>query len=266
MRYPPSVNNESMGRGKKLKKNALFICMVIFIGFAVTSIGNKTTVANDKLDLAVMAAILQDEHIMVHEWSLYTREKMNNLQTVKQVEAYTEEMQKTFSEWTWEITAKAGQFQATAITKRENGNIESIKILSSTDKSSVQTYVTYEMKGQEWDASAEQSIKEIVKSRTNDLYQENTNIFSCIKGEFNGNMNKSLSNVAGELLAAFDAKEIEAIEEGNFLSTTGYSPVLSGGGVLAAEKDMNLQIGLRNQGLGLNTTIVIGTPIITIEY
>ena len=29
---------------------------------------------------------------------------------------------------------------------------------------------------------------------------------------------------------------------------------------------MNLQLGVRKQGLGAKTTIVVGTPIITIEY
>ena len=29
---------------------------------------------------------------------------------------------------------------------------------------------------------------------------------------------------------------------------------------------MNLQLGLRKQGMGGKTTLVVGTPIITIEY
>ena len=33
-----------------------------------------------------------------------------------------------------------------------------------------------------------------------------------------------------------------------------------------SKKNMNLQIGIRSEGLGAKTTIVVGTPIITIEY
>ena len=67
------------------------------------------------------------------------------------------------------------------------------------------------------------------------------------------------------LLAVFKAKEVEALKEDAFISSSAYSTMFSES-VEAGEKEMNVQLGIRNQGMGGKTTIVVGTPIITIEY
>ncbi|MCD8502193.1 MAG: YwmB family TATA-box binding protein [Bacillaceae bacterium] len=36
--------------------------------------------------------------------------------------------------------------------------------------------------------------------------------------------------------------------------------------IITNQKKMNLQVALRNTGMGGETTITIGTPIITVEY
>ncbi|HVH96580.1 MAG TPA: YwmB family TATA-box binding protein, partial [Bacillus sp. (in: firmicutes)] len=47
--------------------------------------------------------------------------------------------------------------------------------------------------------------------------------------------------------------------------TTAYSP-LFGETIQTMTDEINLQLGVRKQGLGGKTTIVVGTPIITVEY
>ena len=49
------------------------------------------------------------------------------------------------------------------------------------------------------------------------------------------------------------------------MSVSAYSPLFSDS--IENKKDnMNLQIGIRSEGMGGKTAIVVGTPIITIEY
>ena len=78
-------------------------------------------------------------------------------------------------------------------------------------------------------------------------------------------MSKSVSEHVNHLLQAFQAQEIESLQEDSFISTTAYSP-LFGETIQTMTDEMNLQLGVRKQGLGAKTTIVVGTPIITVEY
>ena len=78
-------------------------------------------------------------------------------------------------------------------------------------------------------------------------------------------MSKSVSEHVTSLLQAFQAQEIESLKEDSFISTTAYSP-LFGETIQTMTDEINLQLGVRKQGLGGKTTIVVGTPIITIEY
>jgi hypothetical protein len=78
-------------------------------------------------------------------------------------------------------------------------------------------------------------------------------------------MESTLSSRINGLLAAFKADEIESIRENNFISVSAISPLFAE--TLKRNHDnMNLQLAVRSQGLGSDTTLVIGTPIITIEY
>ena len=68
------------------------------------------------------------------------------------------------------------------------------------------------------------------------------------------------------LLQAFQAKEMEIVKrEDSFIDNSLFTIVLEDDSNGETE-EMNLQLGLRKQGMGGKTTIVVGTPIITIEY
>lgn len=67
------------------------------------------------------------------------------------------------------------------------------------------------------------------------------------------------------MMTALNAKETEALKEDDLYSISAYSKQFSQSLPLK-EKRMNLQIGLREEQLDANTSFVIGTPIITVEY
>lgn len=244
-------------------KLKLVLTIIGIIGFVLINIGDKTTVAEGELDFMTIASILQDENIMIREWSLHAREKMENIQSFEDVRKYTEKMKQRFPEWEWKITTTKKHQEAVAVFKTE-GKTESIKISTPTN-GQVQTYVIYEVKGQGWNQRLQLELQKHISSRITDIFRGNPTIFSCMKGEFNDKMNRTLSKKMEIVLNAFKAKEIEALKEETFISASAYSSMFTGS-VETNGNDMNLQIGMRNQGLGEETTIVVGTPIITIEY
>ena len=84
------------------------------------------------------------------------------------------------------------------------------------------------------------------------IFHEKAIIFTCIYSELDGNMYKSLSPDMTSFLQSFQAEEIETLREDNFGSTTAYSPLFSES-IKGETERINLQIGLRNQGMGGKT-------------
>lgn len=243
----------------------ILLAIITLVGFAGIMIGNKTIVAYEELDLSKIASVMEDENIIINEWSLHAREKMEAFETLEQAEKYTNDLEKAYADWEWTVKSESGQLEATAVNTDREGMVETVKLLSADAGGEVQSYLTYELKGSLWNSETEQFAANKLKSRLSDLFRGNTTIFSCMKGKFNDKINGSLSNTASHLLNVFDAEEIEKANEQHFVSTTAFSPMFHES-VAAGEQKMNLQIGLRTEGMGANTTIVIGTPIITIEY
>ncbi|WP_053361049.1 YwmB family TATA-box binding protein [Bacillus sp. FJAT-27251] len=234
------------------------------IGFIVLQAGNRTTVANVDQELATMASVLKDEHILINEWSLYARNEMKDVKEQADQEKLAAELQAKFPNWSWEETAE-GQHHSLTATSVSSGYTEKIKITASGESGHLRTYVLYEVRGHSWNRRSESFLNEEWQNRLFDIFRGNHTTFSCIKGEISDMIGSSLPNHINGLLEAFNAEEVEALEEETFISTSAYSPLFSG--KLSKDHGMNLQLGLRKpDGMGGKTTVVVGTPIITIEY
>jgi hypothetical protein len=247
-----------------MKKTKLFLISLSVVGLIILSIGNRAIGANSESDLVKMAAILERENIMIQEWTLYARNNLEIFNTTNEMNIYVEGVRKKFPNWKWTVSHEDDKWEATAVNSRE-GVKEKIRILSTVTSKQVQTYTIYEVTGNGWKEEKAEEVLNPVADRIRDIFNGNATTFSCIKGIINDNMNKSLPDNVNGLLEAFDAKEIETLKENSFISTSAYSPVFSET-IKGNTKEMNLQLGLREQGLGGNTTVVVGTPIITIEY
>lgn len=235
-----------------MKKWSFYLVVIGIISFIVFQVGNKTIVADSDQDLLTLVSVLQDEHILVKEWSLYSREIVES----EEQDQVIADLKGHFADWSW------SQDQQTITATSTSSNYkEEIKIVTSQPN----TYVMYEVKGQEWDNQSEAFVTKEWQDQLLAIYDGQASTFSCIKGEFGGKMDEALPVYMNGLLDAFDAEKIEALEEENFLSTSAYSSLFSG--TISEDHDMNLQLGLRKpDGMGGNTTLVVGTPIITIEY
>lgn len=247
-----------------MKRISLIISIFGIIGFIVLQAGNKTTVADARQDLHTLASRLQDEHILIKKWSLYSRETLESVKSEEDRENLVEEIKDKFSSWSWTETKNEEQHIVTATDVSSHFN-ESIKIISSGSNGQNHTYILYEVKGDSWDKRSESFLDEDLPARLADIFQSSPETFSCVEGVIGDKMDEALPIYMNGLLKAFDATEIEALEEETFMSTSAYSPLFAGH--LSKDHDMNLQLGLRKpDGMGGKTTIVVGTPIITIEY
>lgn len=240
----------------------LAVFFVVFIMFLLR-LGNFHVNAKNETDLLKIVSLLQNEKINITEWSLYAREKIDHFDNLNEVKKYGYSLKGKFSRWQWETDTVAGHWEMKG-TLPHKGFEEVIKILVNLE-GAPQAYVVYELRGRAFTEESERFIKEHWSATAFDIFRGNASIFSCVKGEFNDNIEATLSKSAERLLALLQAEKKESIEEKNFISTSAYSPIFADS-IHNGDQEMNVQIGIRSEGLGAKTTLVVGTPIITIEY
>lgn len=247
-----------------MKKNKLMLILFIFLlGFMYIFIGNKTNAANFSTDLTVMADKVEKQNAKITEWSLYTRETIE-FSSQKEWLKKVDSLKKQFSNLSWEF--RNGQDTLMAVgTLKHKKYVETIKIMSTPINGKFQSYLIYEVNGSSWNDQFSNKLDKIIGGKLGVLYSHKPVIFSCIKGEFNDKIDKVLSSNVEKLLTSLKAEEKEALKEKDFDSISAYSPLLSQS-IPTKNTQMNMQIGVRKNGLGAKTTFVIGTPIITIEY
>jgi hypothetical protein len=231
---------------------ALFSLSVLsFIIFNIASAKGQS-----ETDIEKMASILQRENIIINQWSLYARQKLE-ISGEEQKKA----LMKQYPDLSWDVSGDEKQWEAAVSFSSEKDVQESIRILSA----GTETYLVYEVKGSGWSGETEEFLQGTVQETIFDIFHKNVTIFSCLMGEFDDKLNETLGSNVNDLLKAFDAQEVERLEESSFVSATAYTPLFSYA-IKGTSKAMNLQVGLREEGLGAKTTLVVGTPIITIEY
>lgn len=249
----------------EMKKNWLaVITVVVIMGVLFVHAGEKLANTKNKHDLLSIVTVLKGENIDINEWSLHAREKLE-ADSPEEIQNYVQQLQSIFPNWTWELSSDSEKWEAKASQISNQGMEESIQILSTLTDHNPQTYIIYEIRGKNFTQETEQFINEDLNELLSDIFRENTTIFTCVKGEINDKMNTSLPFTVNQLLEKFEAEEIESLIEEDFISTSAYSPLFSNG-LMTKNQDMNLQLGIRTTGLGAKTTLVVGTPIITIEY
>lgn len=243
-----------------MKKISFILSIFGIIGFIVLQAGNKTTVADANHEIKTLASVLQDENILITGWSLYARETLEN----DDVNGLVKDLKAQLSDWTW--TGGNGSNHGEIIAESKSPGLqEKIKIVSTDTNGQIHTYVMYEVRGQFWNKNTEAFLNKNLPIIIFDIFRGNATTFSCVEGEINDKIESALPVYKSKLLKAFNANEVEGLEEDSFISVSASSPLFDNS--LSSEHDMNMQLGLRKtERLGAKTTIVVGTPIITIEY
>jgi len=98
-------------------------------------------------------------------------------------------------------------------------------------------------------------------------YSNKVDIYTCLIGEYDNkiSLNKS-NNIIKNILNNLNAKEIERIEDDNFISITSYSRDLNGTKIEYLGRKVNLNIGMRYSEYDQKTLIYVATPLIRLDY
>ena len=235
----------------------IFVIIIGLMSFSMVVLEKDTIAVKNEPEIETLANLAEGMNGTISSWSLHTREPIENGklgQTVRRLQA-------NFSHWAWSQNTNSMESSYSAVSTR--GNIrQTIKIVSNQNN---QSYILYTVEGSDLTKEILSFIHGGFAENYAKIFTHHPLIFSCIKGKFNGKLKEVLSNQVSSIMVALHAKEIEELKEDRLYSISAYSEQLSQS-LSLKEKRMNLQIGLREDQLDANTTFVIGTPIITVEY
>ena len=217
---------------------------------------NKIGIAESGVgQLNRFADVLNKKDISITSWNLYAREAKINTSATEVMKKY----KNNFKNFKWSIDKEKnkiiGVSNHTFVTER-------LVVTSTNDNSS---YVIYELTGTKWDQRTEKETKNLIEQSLENIFNEEPTFFTCIKGTMGGKLEGVLQGIKNDFLETFKATKIEEIKEGAFVSVSAYTEQWNDA-LVANGKKINLQIAIRENNVDESKTIIIGTPIITVEY
>jgi len=215
-------------------------------------------------EIKEMVQVLQQNDATIQEWSIYTREYSQTLQDHADFLKKVNELKEKHGEFTWNTEKESNIWKATG-TYEHSSIKEKIQLVATVKNNNPQTYILYSVQGFGWSETNSLAVLKKIQKKLSKIFVKQPTIFSCVKGEFDDKMEGVLFNQVNHLLTEFHAKPVEALDEKTFVSVSAYTEKWESK-IPTETQPMNIQIALRTTGLGEKTTVVVGTPIITIEY
>lgn len=161
----------------------------------------------------------------------------------------------------WEEKWDSSEKQVYARINSDNGNISIIGI----KKNNHESYIIVDILENKLYKDIV-DIYTIVKKSLN-KYSDNIYINTCICGEYDKKLQSyKYDDILKEILYNMNAKQIDRVEEENFISITAYSDILKENNLDYLEDKINLNIGMRYSEDDEKTLIYIATPIIKLDY
>lgn len=110
------------------------------------------------------------------------------------------------------------------------------------------------------------SIYNIIMNTLNE-YSEDVDIYTCLVGEYGKKIQTDKYNaICDKILYNMSAKEIEKVQDNNFLSVSAYSSKINSTYLQYLGNKVNLNIGIRYSEHEEKTLLYVATPLIRLDY
>ncbi|WEG13117.1 YwmB family TATA-box binding protein [Pullulanibacillus sp. KACC 23026] len=250
--------------GKQTKTLILCFLCFMFIGALTPTLAKGKTQDTSKLPELIHVLKVNGAH--VKNWSIYARQQNTDLQTYQEVQSEARTLKEAFNNYNWQVKKEKMDVRFLG-TKKDKASAltESITLLAYPQKNAYQTYLIYEINGTGWNASYWTNHLSIeINQQVTKIFDEKTQIFACVTGDFGDKMNIVLSKKSNAILKTLKAHKIESDHEKTFSSVSAYTELWKEQTIQSNGRSINLQLGLRK--VDDKTTVTLGTPIITSEY
>ncbi|MDN4524822.1 YwmB family TATA-box binding protein [Fictibacillus fluitans] len=247
-----------------MKKSIILFFVILFLFHSYQVIHAQEMKSYSKL--AEMKDALDRSNVTVKNWSLYTKGSIGFTEDVNGYRQQVALLKNAAQGFKWSRMKSNEHFKITGVRFSASGHVkERITLVAYPQKGKLATYLVYAAKGKGWNENVVLPFIRTYHDRVATYFEGKSSTFSCISGIHNGTMNFGLYKQALEIMTTFSAVPVEQLKEETFVSISAYTKQWDEK-INTAHKAMNLQIAIRNQGMGGQTAVTIGTPIITSEY
>lgn len=143
--------------------------------------------------------------------------------------------------------------------RKQNTIAERILLVVPTDKA-YQAELIYTISGSEWTEKVQQSVQDLTSAAESRFFTYNATKFACLKAGFGDKISGGI--LFQNVMEKLDVQPLTNMQDNVYTTTTGYTTQLKASRSLA--DNMNIQLALHD-GNG-QSTVTVGTPIITTEY
>ncbi|MCD8509306.1 MAG: YwmB family TATA-box binding protein [Bacillus sp. (in: Bacteria)] len=254
-------------------KNWQFILILagLLLSFTLLFEENKTrsedNVQLPQHTLQIIEEELNPLDIRLNNYNLYGRNHQDKIPSYDEVMEYLEFWKQTNDrvEWTFQETEEREAWIGTYTDPTETYT-ERLAIYVNQQGDFYSAYTIYEVSFlpvKDWKNLFSELFADT--STISLLYAED--VFVRVEGTVEGNEADNVKQWGNTIVNALSGKVVEGISEETFVSLSAHTN-LWGQEINSNGQQMNLQVALRNisHGLGEETTVTIGTPLITTEY
>jgi hypothetical protein len=240
------------------KEIAIVAFTTMFIVF--TMVTNHIGAEGNEAKISRIAEVMLNQDVQIDKWSLYSK-KIVDKKSIKDVKQFVDQHRQY--NWAYEQDNEVSKAIGVYVNEKENVT-EKLQLVTTLTNNQSQSYILYEVMG-EGKQSNWNKVNEYFTKQSFDIFHENVATFACVEGLLDDKMKVSLYEKTIEVLKEFEASPVEKLQEPDFISVSGKTSLWEDF-IPTNNDEMNIQIAMRTDGMGTNTTLVIGTPIITSEY
>lgn len=249
------------------KMYSVCFLLLIFIFCGALFAFDKGTSKNDDTfynQISAFQELVERNKMTVTDWHVRIKSKTER---VDDFSLEVESFETAFSEFERTAVEENGNYIHVTFT---NGSYEeelheNIKMLATKTSNGYEIEKTYELISSDGSVVKDQQWLEDRMNKLGIDLQSSMPFY-----ELTAEMDDSSQDLvieAERFMSELGATKLEALDEKTFVSLSAYHEEWMNGIATSGDKEMNVQIALReNQELGSRTTVTFGTPIITTEY
>lgn len=201
---------------------------------------------------------LEKMEASIQEWSIYYKHDIQDIKSLDDLRTIESDMKNKYPNFKWSReVVKEHHFKLTGI-KINDESKEQLSITAIKEGGKYKVSQTFNYTGIKWSIKRYLKILKDVKNPDN--------LFFTVKGIIDQPWRSNLSSEAKMILKELSASPIESLEERDFVSISAYKEQWGPRLLTRNNKNMNLQLGLRRNGEEGLTRIIVGSPIIIVEY
>jgi TATA-box binding len=230
---------------------ALIVIICMLIGYGIESYAAEAVQVTEDVDR--MHTVLKSEGADLLNFEVTLREAVSQAETQ---EVLT--LMEKHGHISKEISENAAKF-VVHTPHKQFAAVERILLVVPTDKA-YQAEIVYSVSGSEWTDKTQAFVQDLTDEAESRYFTTSAKKFACLKAGFGDKISEDI--LFQNVMEKLDVQQLTNTEDNVYTTTTGYTTQLKASHSLA--DNMNVQLAL-HEGNG-QSTITVGTPIITTEY